>query len=102
MWFELYKEIHDVTIFLSNKDVDLWFEDFWKFENAGIPCSNIVNYKQINYYLSMVESGDDFLENQIWTLNNVDEVKKSSAYRTLCNLEKCCEVLMVPIIYIKL
>jgi FkbM family methyltransferase len=53
-----------------------------------------VNYKQLNYYLSLIESSEDYIDNYLKTLSETSSeiIRKSISYETLKNLEKCKDV----------
>lgn len=89
-----HKDKSEFTIFLSNSDNDLWCIDFWKFENAGIPCENIINFKQFDYYCNLINNKIDYMEEHIKSLSLLsnDDKKTSSAYKTLDSLDKCGNV----------
>lgn len=89
-----YRKSHNVCVFLSNKEEHAWFNDFEKFQNIGIPSSDIVTYQQLKYYIKILENNgmetEDFVN--AFRVISSDEVVNRRADITLENLHKCKDV----------
>ncbi len=89
-----YRKSHNISVFLSNKEEHAWFYDFEKFQNIGIPSTNIVTFQQLKYYEKILGSSCMETENYLNELRvfSSDETVNRRADITLKNLDKCGEV----------
>lgn len=94
--FETIRKIaktQTVTVLLANMDRTLWFIDYMKFINIGVPSINIFNYYQLSYLWTYVMQ-NDYWDKYITSLDNGynEQTKTRKSYATFHNLQYCRQV----------